>query len=142
MDTWGLRGTLAAVAVATVIAGAGGAAVYAATGSGFATSGGHGGPGPTFPVPPAMHDGGPDAVAQVHAESVVADGRGAFTTELSQRGTVTGIDPRSLTARSADGFVQRYLIPATATPPPFRVGDEVSIRATRVGADATITSVR
>ena len=40
MDTWGLRGTLAAAAVAVAIAGLGGAATYAATGSY-----GHDGPG-------------------------------------------------------------------------------------------------
>ena len=61
MDTWGLRGTLAAMAVAAVISGVGGAAIYAATGSGFATSGGHGGPGPGFGRPPLMQDGGPAA---------------------------------------------------------------------------------
>lgn len=142
MDTWGLRGTLAAVAVAAAIAGAGGAAVYAATGGGLSASGGHGGPPPGFAPPPAVHDTAADAVPAVHAESVVADGRGGFTVELSQRGTITAIDTGSVTARSADGFVQVYRIPATATAPPFQVGDEVSIRATRNGANATIVSLR
>jgi hypothetical protein len=142
MDTWGLRGTLAAAAVATVIAGAGGAAVYAATGGGFATTGGHGGPPPGFPPPQAMQDGGHDATKPVHGESVVANGTGGFTVELVQSGTITAIDTGSVTARSADGFTQRYVIPATATTPPFKVGDEVTIRATRQGAHATVTSLR
>lgn len=140
MDTWGLRGTLAAVAVATVVAGVGGAAVYAATGAGggFAASSGHGGPPPGFSPP----TGTKDATATVHGESVVSDGKGGFTVELSQNGTITAIDAASVTARSTDGFVQRYVIPPSAATPPFHIGDVVAIRATRVGADATISSLR
>lgn len=137
-----MRGTLAAVGVAAVIAGGGGAAVYAATGGGFAAPSGHGGPPPGFAPPPAGHVTADDSDTAVHAESVVANGTGGFTVELSQRGTVTAIDAGSVTARSADGFVQTYLIPATASTPPFHVGDEVSIRATRNGANATIVSLR
>jgi hypothetical protein len=142
MDTWGLRGTLAAAAVAAVIAGAGGAVVYAATGGGFATTGGHGGPPPGMGPPAAMQAGGHDATAAVHAESVVPNGTGGFTVELTQTGTITAIDAGSVTARSADGFTAHYVIPATATTPPFRVGDDVTVRATRNGAEATVTSLR
>ncbi len=46
MNTWSLRGTAAAVGIAAVIAGVGGAAVYAATDSGPRMMGMHGGPGP------------------------------------------------------------------------------------------------
>jgi len=49
MDTWGLRGTLAAAAVAVAIAGLGGAAIYAATGSYGHVMGGHG-PAPAHPA--------------------------------------------------------------------------------------------
>jgi hypothetical protein len=149
MDTWGLRGTLAAAAVAAVIAGAGGAAIYAATGDSggdFPFGGGHGGPGPGHPPPMAMHDGGggggQDGDDAVHAESTVSNGHGGYTVELTQTGTITAIDSGSVTARSTDGFVQHYVIPATVSNPPFQVGDEVAIRATRVGAVPTITSLR
>ena len=139
MDTWGLRGTLAAAGIAAVIAGTGGAAVYAATGAG---NGSTGGPPPGMRPPSAMQAGGRDATTPVRGESVVPDGSGGFTTELTQSGTITAIDAGSVTARSADGFTRRYVIPPTASTPPFRVGDEVTIRATRVGAGATVTSMR
>ena len=49
MDTWSLRGTLAAAAVAVAIAGLGGAASYAAAGSYGHLTGVHG-PAPGHPA--------------------------------------------------------------------------------------------
>lgn len=137
MDTWGLRGTLVAAAVAVVIAGAGGAAIHAATASGFAPSGGHGGPGfGPLPQAPQSHASG-----AVRTETVVADGAGGFTVRLTQTGEVTAVDAGSVTARSDDGFIQRYVIPAGVTPPALTTGDDVAIRATRAGANAELTSI-
>jgi hypothetical protein len=143
MNTWGLRGTLAAVGVATVIAGGGGAAIYAATGSESHVTGTHGGPGggPGGPPPHGGTWSGPFDASTLHGELVMSDGTGGFTTVLSQTGTITAIDATSVSARSADGYTQTYVIPA-ATAPPFGVGEQVTIRATRTGAEATVTTIR
>jgi hypothetical protein len=155
MDTWSLRGTAAAVGIAAVIAGVGGAAVYAATDSGPRMMGMHGGPGPGqggWPGGPGhdqAHDVAQDAApdsAAVHGEFVVADGSGGFTTMVSQTGTITAISDASVTARSDDGYTQTYVIPAAnpggvATIPPFAVNDEVTIRATRTGPTASVTTI-
>ena len=143
MNTWGLRGTVAAVGVAAVVAGFGGAAIYAATGSDAHAMGTHGRSGPARPDGPPSHQG-PGATDEyaVHGESVVSDGNGGFTTALSQTGTITAISATSVSVRSADGYTQTYVIPANAAAPPFGVGDPVTIRATRVGTVATVTTIR
>ena len=86
MDTWGLRGTLAAASVAVAIAGLGGAAIYAATGSYAPVMGVHG-PAPPHPAHDGPGGSAPNALT-LHGESVAPDGSGGFTTTLSQTGTV------------------------------------------------------
>jgi hypothetical protein len=144
MNTWSLRGTAAAVGVAAVIGGVGGAAVYAATDSGPRMMGTHGGPGPGAQVHDAIRETAPDS-ASLHGEFVVADGTGGFTTMVSQTGRVTAISPTSVTARSDDGYTQTYVIPAAsngaAVAPPFAVDDDVTIRATRSGQTASVTTI-
>jgi hypothetical protein len=149
MSTWGVRGTLAAVGVATLIAGFGGAAIYAATGSDERVMGMHGPPqGPRPDGAGAAHDSGASAAADpaaaLHGEFVVSDGKGGYATMLSQTGTVTAVDTTSVTARSADGYVQTYVIPSAATAADFAIDDQVIIRATRprVGAEPTVTNIR
>jgi hypothetical protein len=152
VNTWNLRGTVAAVGVAAVIAGVGGVAIYAATGSGPRMMGTHSGPGPGQGDRPAGSPG--EAVARVaapdtatlHGEFVVADGTGTFRTVTSQTGRVTAISPTSVTARSDDGYSQTYVIPVpnpggVAATPPFAVNDEVTIRATRTGQTASVTTI-
>jgi hypothetical protein len=149
MQTWSMRGTAAAVAVAAVIAGVGGAAVYAATDSGPRMMGMHGGPGPGLGDRPPIDDlaraVAPDS-ASLHGEFVVTDGASGFTTMLSQTGRITAISDTAVTARSDDGFSQTYVIP-TANPggiaatPPFAVDDEVTIRAKRMGQTPTVTTI-
>lgn len=147
MDTWNLRGTAVAVGVAAVIAGLGGAAVYAATDNGPRMMGTHTGGGMAFgdrdaPSRDAMRAASPDS-ASLHGESVVADGTGGFNTMISQTGRITAISPTSVTARSDDGFSQTYVIKAAGvgTIPPFAVGDQVTIEATRTGQTAAVTSI-
>jgi hypothetical protein len=156
MNTWGIRGTLAAVGVATVIAGFGGTAIYAATGSDAHIMGGHGHQGPPRPDGPGgpggpggldpFHDAdsSPSADTALHAEFVVSDRDGGYTTMVSQTGTVTAIDAKSVTARSADGYVQTYVVPSAATAAQFVVDDQVIIRATRpsTGGAPTVTTMR
>jgi hypothetical protein len=156
MSTWGLRGTLAAVGISAVVAGIGGAAIYAATGDGPHMMGMQGpgmqGLGMQGP-PPHDRAGGPQGPApapasesgELHGEFVVADGSGGFTTVLSQTGRVTAISPSSITARSDDGYSQTYVIaalgPAANKAEPFVVNDAVTIRATRAGTVASVTTI-
>jgi hypothetical protein len=143
---WGLRETAVAVGVATVIAGLGGAAIYAATDS-HSASGAHqpfggmpGGPGGQHSGP--MGGQSPDAMS-LHGEFVVADGAGGYTTELTQTGTVTAMSPTSITVRSEDGFSQTYVIPqaAAGAGSAFAVDDQVIVRATRTGEAATVKDI-
>jgi hypothetical protein len=146
---WGLRETAAAVGVAAVIAGLGGAAIYAATSSDSHPMGGpHQATGPGGPGGPpgiGMHGPGPDSVGatSLHGEFVMPDGAGGYATVLSQTGSVTAISPTSITVRSDDGYTQTYLIPPNpgVATPPFAVDDPVTIRGTRTGDTATVTNV-
>jgi hypothetical protein len=156
MTTWGIRGTLAAVGVATVIAGFGGTAIYAATGSDAHFMGGHGNQGPPRPDGPRgqgglggldpFHDAdsGTSADTALHAEFVVSDHDGGYTTMVSQTGTVTAVGATSVTARSADGYTQTYVVPSAATAAPFAVDDQVIIRASRprTGGAPIVTTMR
>jgi hypothetical protein len=150
MTTWGIRGTLAAVGVAAVIAGFGGTAIYAATGSDAHIMGMHGnqgpprGDGPGGPGGLGAADSGSSADTALHAEFVVSDHDGGYTTMVSQTGTVTAIDAASVTVRSADGYVQTYVVPSPATAAPFAVDDQVILRATRprTGGAPTVTTLR
>lgn len=122
---WSLKKTLAAVGVAAVLAGAGAAVIYAASGSTEQSGHGFGGPpGPMGGPPMATSDA-------LHGEFVIADGRGGYTTELTQTGTVTEVSDTSITARSEDGFTQTYVITADTrqSRSPIEQGDSASIRA-------------
>lgn len=156
---WGLRETLTAVGVAAVIAGLGGAAIYAATeGNSRAFGGNHQAfiPGGMPGGPPGPHGGpgggaGPAAPedTSLHGEFVVrngidgVDGAGGYTTVVTQTGSVTAISPTSISIRSDDGFSGTYVIPPTAAgaTPPFHTGDSVVVRATRSGPTMTVTNI-
>jgi len=139
---WGVRETVMAVGVAGVIAGLGGAAIYAATDSHSVPAFGHGPPGAPAPGGfSAQHVSG--AFPALHGELVTGDGNGGFITLLNQTGTVTSITPTSLTVRSADAFTQTYEFPpgAQKTAESIAVNDEVSIQGKRTGQVATATTV-
>jgi len=147
VTTSGTRKTIGAVAVAAAVAGVGGAAIAAATetpshGGGFGGFAGFGGfEGPPGAPPAARHAASePDSL---HGEYVVADAHGGFSTLITQTGTITAISPTSVTARSADGYTQTYVIrevPDTGAPP-FAVGDTIDVKATRQGMTATVTTM-
>ena len=141
-----MRKTIGAVAVAAAVAGVGGAAIAAATETGYhPNSGGFGGfgdfGGPAGP-PPSAHHSSSDPLP-LHGENVVADDHGGFSTLITQTGTITAISPTAVTARSADGFTQTYAIHEVegASAPPFAVGDPVVIEATRKGETATVSTM-
>ncbi|BBZ21154.1 hypothetical protein [Mycolicibacterium gadium] len=137
---WGLQETLVAMGVAAVIAGLGGAAIYAATGSPTQQAFGHGMPaGPPGGITAAQHLAG--SPTTLHGEYVVAAGSG-FATKLTQTGTVTAISPTVITVASADGFLQTYELNAAAhTDRTIDVSDQVSIQGRRDGGRTTATSV-
>ncbi len=122
---WGVRETAVAVGIAAVIAGLGGAAIYAATGESSPAVG-----------PPGQHAFGPGGSA-LHGQFVVSDDSGGYTTVLTQTGTVTAASPTSVTVRSADGFSQTYLTSASS----FAVNDTVMVRAVKKGDTATATEI-
>ncbi|MBP3086436.1 hypothetical protein [Mycolicibacterium fortuitum] len=131
-----IRPTVAAVGIATAIAGLGGAAVYAATDT--QDPGRHGPP----PWMQGQSHERPDP-ATVHSEAVLTEG-GGYRTALFQTGTITDLSATSVTVRSNDGFVQTYSLPDGAKPP-FGVNDRVLVRGTRSGTapqdKPTVTSI-
>ena len=147
---WGARETAVAVGIAAVIAGLGGAAIYAATGQSAHGAGpmgshafgppGFGGPGfggPGGPPPDGQGGAGETRGPALHGEFVVPAVHGGFTTLVIQTGTVAAVSPTSVTVRSADGFGQQYVLDAGLRAP--GVDDQVTIRAVR---DAEGGSVR
>jgi hypothetical protein len=140
---WGLRQSAAAVAVAAVVAGVGGGAIYAATAAGasqLSGSGPHqpfggfgfGGPGPGFG---GAGFGGPDD-GPLHSESVAAVPGGGYTTRLTQKGTVTAVSAGSVTIRSDDGYTVTYVLPSEVAAPAG--GESVSVEGSRDGAVTTL----
>jgi len=138
-----MRKTIGAVAVAAAVAGVGGAAIAAATETGYhPNSGGFGGfGGPAGPPPSIRHTN--FEPPSLHGEYVVADDHGGYATQITQTGKITSISPTSVTARSDDGFTQTYVIHEVegATAPPFAVGDSIVIKATRDGETATVSTM-
>jgi hypothetical protein len=144
MNTWGVRKTAGAIAVAAAVAGVGGAAIAAATDGGFhAMSGGFAGSDGFGGPPPSAHHTNVEP-GSLHGEYVVADGHGGFSTLISQTGRITAISATTITARSDDGFVQSYAIHdiGAVALPPFAVNDEVTINAKREGPTVTVTTMR
>lgn len=144
---WGKRQTLAAVAVAVVIGGLGGAAVYAATqGSSHAMPGVmrgqmHGPPPGSGTPPPAQAPAEPAGV--LHSEYVVSDGHGGFTTKMTQTGVVDELTLSQIVVRSDDGYTQIYAFPSSSVVPDKSVAakDTVTVEATRAGATLTLNRI-
>jgi hypothetical protein len=142
---WGKRQTLAAVVVAAVIGGLGGAAVYAATEGSSRTMGGrmhgpmHSPPPPGAPMAPLQAE--PSGI--LHSEYVVSDGQGGFSTKITQTGTVDEITLSSIVVRSDDGYTQIYAFPSSAVVPKPSVAanDTVTVQATRTGPTVTLNSI-
>ncbi|BBX68978.1 hypothetical protein MPSYJ_24390 [Mycolicibacterium psychrotolerans] len=135
---WGARETAVAVGIAAVIAGLGGAAIYAATGQsahGAGPMGSH-----AFGPPGGPPDGQGGAAETrgpaLHGQFVVPATGGGYTTLVIQTGTVTAVSPASVTVRSADGFSQQYAIGAGLRAP--AVDDQVTIRAVRDGEGGAV----
>ncbi len=151
-DRWTGRQTAAAVAIAVLVGGLGGAAIYAATeGSPRAMGAGArtqmhvapGGQGPAAPrqAPPAVAPAQPPGT--LHSEYVVSDGNGGFATKMSQTGVVDEVTLSQIVVRSDDGFTQIYSLPSASVPPdkPVSANDTVTVEATRTGTTLTLNRI-
>lgn len=162
---WSWRKTAVAAMVAVGVTAGGGAAVYAA--SGATASDGLGGAGGGPPGAPGYGraDGGPpmggpmdgsrggpmegppgsgiqrELLDSVHAEFVVADGNGGFTTMLMQVGELTEAADDAITVRSADGFTQTYKIDGDTVRADVQPGDTVRVTAAKDGDNFTADRV-
>lgn len=129
---WTVKRTVIAVAVAVGIAAAGGAAIYAASGSVDNTQGGPGG-------------GGPGGMGGGPGNGRMMGGMGAFGETQHgefQTGEVTAISDDSITAKSEDGYEQTYVINSdTQLADGIETGDTVTIIAATENDTATATSV-
>ncbi|WP_068255223.1 hypothetical protein [Mycobacterium sp. ACS4331] len=146
---WSTNRTLGAVGIAVVLAAAGAAVIYAAdsggasAGPGFGPPGGPPGAGPGFGGPGGAGSRDADLPTALHGEFVVSDGKGTFTTQLTQTGTVTDISDTAITARSADGFTRTYVI-STETRQSrdgVRTGQTATIRAVDRDGTPTATAI-
>lgn len=111
-----IAGALVAVAVASAGVTAG---VMAATGSSSSSTtanGPGGGAGGGFGGAGGPGGGGlGGAAAALHGTYVVSDGNGAYTTELTQTGTVSAVSSSSITVKSADGYSKTYTITSSTS---------------------------
>jgi len=85
----------------------------------------------------------------IRGDVVVPDGKGGYQTIRMQRGAVTAKTASSITVKSADGHVETYAVTATTLVNAARdglgsiaIGDEVGVRATLSGSNATATHIR
>jgi hypothetical protein len=123
---WTVKRTAVAVAVAVGIAAAGGAAIYAASGS--ATNEQGGGPGGM---------GGPGG-GRVMMGGPMSD----LTHGEFQTGEVTEISDTSITVKSEDDYSQTYTIDnETQLGDDIATGDEVTVIATTEGSTTTAESI-
>lgn len=123
---WTVKRTVIAVVVAVGIAGAGGAAIYAASGSVDNTQGGPGG-----------MRGGPGG-----GQMVVGGPMGDLSHGEFQRGEVTAISSDSITVKSEDNYEQTYTIDDdTQIADGIEQGDEVTVIATTENDRATAETV-
>jgi hypothetical protein len=131
------------------VGGVGGAAVYAATqGTPHAMAGGMGAPTHS-PLPhadasaPAQAAPASTPANVLHSEYVVSDGRGGFTTKMTQTGVVDEITLSQIVIRSDDGFTQIYAFPSASVVPDNSVAakDTVSVEATRTGSTVTLNRI-
>ena len=138
---WSAGRTAAVVAVAAVVAAGGGYGISKLVGSGTANAstqgpggfgaGGAGGGG--F----GGRGGGPGGMGSLfsalHGDFTVSE-NGSYVTERMQTGEITAISATSITAKSADGYTQTYVIDSSTQ---VDQGDE-QVSDLKTGATVTI----
>ncbi|HEX5143895.1 MAG TPA: hypothetical protein VFW21_08495 [Mycobacterium sp.] len=146
---WSKGKIAAAVGIAIVLGGAGAAAIYAAEGGGSSGHGPGGGPGwgpPSGPGGAGPMGGGPVLAGMdnaLHGQFVVPDDHGGYRTQSTQTGTVTDISDTAVTARSADGYTQTYVVTTETRKgrDAVHTGDTATIRAVEQNGISTATVI-
>ncbi|GLY53369.1 hypothetical protein [Lentzea sp. NBRC 102530] len=129
---WTAKKTVAAVAIAVAIAGAGGVAIYAASGTNQQGDAmGAGGPGGMGGAPPDGMGGGLRGGL----------GFGDTTHGEFQTGEVTAISDSSVEVKSTDGYSKTYVIDADTVAEGVEKGDTVTVIATTEDGRSVATSV-
>jgi hypothetical protein len=126
---WTAKKTVAAVAIAVAIAGAGGVAIYAASGTNQQTGAGGMGPGGMGGAPPDGMRGG------------FSLGTGTTTHGEFQTGEVTAISDSSVEVKSTDGYTKTYVIDADTVAEGVEKGDTVTVIATTADGKSVAASV-
>ncbi|MEV6711692.1 hypothetical protein AB0M48_06535 [Lentzea sp. NPDC051208] len=121
---WTAKKTVAAVAIAVAIAGAGGVAIYAASGTNQQT-----GAGGMAGAPPDGMRGG------------FSLGTGTTTHGEFQTGEVTAISDSSVEVKSTDGYTKTYVIDADTVAEGVEKGDTVTVIATTADGRSVAASV-
>ncbi|MFD4639138.1 hypothetical protein ACFWN2_17600 [Lentzea sp. NPDC058436] len=128
---WTAKKTVAAVAIAVAIAGAGGVAIYAASGTSQQTGAmGPGGMGGGMP---------PDGAGGMRGGFGL--GTGDTTHGEFQTGEVTAISDSSVEVKSTDGYTKTYVIDAETVAEGVEKGDTVTVIATTEDGKSVASSV-
>ena len=127
---WTAKKTVAAVAIAVAIAGAGGVAIYAASGTNQQTGAGGMGPG-------GMGGAPPDGSGGMRGGA----GFGTATHGEFQSGEVTAISDSSVEVKSTDGYTKTYVIDADTVAEGVEKGDTVTVIATTEDGKSVASSV-
>jgi hypothetical protein len=133
-----IAGALVAVAIASGGATAGimaavgrgnGNSVTGAPGAGGGLGGGLGG---------GFGGRGGGAGVALHGTSVVSDGNGGYSTELTQTGTVSAVSGSAITVKSEDGYSKSYAITSSTSVDngSDQIGSVVAGHTVRIVADA------
>jgi len=125
---WSAKKTVAAVAIAVAIAGAGGVAIYAASGTNQQS--GAMGPGGMGGAPP---DGGGGMRGGF--------GLGTETHGEFQTGEVMAISDSSVEVKSTDGYTKTYVIDAGTVAEGVEKGDTVTVIATTEDGKSVASTV-
>ncbi|MDQ4502819.1 DUF5666 domain-containing protein [Sinomonas sp. ASV322] len=144
-------------AVALGLAGAGGAAVWAADATGSATPSAPASASPS--AHPGEHLGKPGAgqfgAQTLHGQMTVKKPDGTIQTIFIQRGTVTDVSDTKVTVKSDDGFTQTYVLNSSTKflgknqprggafkPGDVSKGDKIMVRAVQSGSDYVAQQIK
>jgi hypothetical protein len=151
---WSAGRTAAVVAVAAVVAAGGGYGISKLVGTGTANAAtpgggfGAGGGGGGFGGGGGGRAGGMGALfAALHGDFTVSE-NGSYVTERMQTGEITAVSATTITAKSADGYTQTYVINSSTQVDQgdeqvsdLKTGTTVTIIAKLSGGTGTATTI-
>jgi hypothetical protein len=140
----------AIVAAAVISGGVTAAVVSSGSSSSSSTQAGAGGTRGGFGGGQGGFGGaaGGGTATSLHGTSVVSDGNGGYTTELTQTGTVSAVSSSSITVKSEDGYSKTYVVGSSTSVDngADKIGDvakgnTVRVVATSADDKATVTTI-